>query len=469
MKIKLQLIIEADDGAPAVATEVACLQRADLTPETLGLTLAEAKELLARVQETVVMQQATAYVNQQRACPQCGTNRPCKGHHQIVVRTLFGKLQLPSPRLYTCACQVGERRSFSPLADLLPERTAPELRYLQAKWAALVSYGVTVDLLEEVLPIQADASTVMRQIQQVAERMEATLGDEQWSFIEGCQRDWNRLPIPDGPLTVGIDGGYVHAREGDNRKAGWFEVIVGKSIPADGAAKRFGFVTGYDTKPKRRLFEVLNGQGLQMNQTVTFLSDGGDNVRDLQLYLSPQAEHLLDWFHVTMRITVLQQLSKELIATSKEQQLDRLVTDLDRVKWYVWHGNVFRALQELDDLQDQLDVLEAETPAVAKLAKAMREFGHYIQANQAFIPNYGDRYRHGETISTAFVESTVNQMVSKRMVKKQQMRWTKRGAHLLLQLRARVLDNDLREIFCGWYPEMSDSSTAERVAQARAA
>jgi hypothetical protein len=37
--------------------------------------------------------------------------------------------------------------------------------------------------------------------------------------------------------------------------------------------------------------------------------------------------------------------------------------------------------------------------------------------NKPFIPNYGDRYRHGEAISTAFAESTVNQVVSRRMVK----------------------------------------------------
>lgn len=70
-----------------------------------------------------------------------------------------------------------------------------------------------------------------------------------------------------------------------------------------------------------------------------------------------------------------------------------------------------------------------------KLQKAVRELHGYIVANQAFIPNYGDRYRHDETISTAFVESTVNYVVSKRFVKKQQMRWTQRGAHLLLQTR----------------------------------
>ena len=53
--------------------------------------------------------------------------------------------------------------------------------------------------------------------------------------------------------------------------------------------------------------------------------------------------------------------------------------------------------------------------------EAVRGFGRYIEANQSFILNYGDRYRHGEAISTAFAESAVNQVVSNRMVKKQQM------------------------------------------------
>src|SRR6266487_2945573 len=170
-----------------------------------------------------------------------GARRSYKGHHQIVVRSLFGKLTLPSPRLYTCRCQQTDNaRSNSPLADRFPERTTPELRYLEAKWAALLPYGVTIDVLEEVLPLRANRATVYRHLQQVAERLEGALGDEQRFFVEGCQRDWDRLPWPNGPLTVGIDGGYVHAPDGDNRKAGRFEVIVGKSIPTDGAAKCFG-------------------------------------------------------------------------------------------------------------------------------------------------------------------------------------------------------------------------------------
>jgi hypothetical protein len=67
-------------------------------------------------------------------------------------------------------------------------------------------------------------------------------------------------------------------------------------------------------------------------------------------------------------------------------------------------------------------------------------------------PGAGERRRQGETISTAFVESTINQVVSRRFVKKQQMQWTLRGAHLLLQTRAKMLNEDLDDLFRRWYP-----------------
>jgi hypothetical protein len=66
--------------------------------------------------------------------------------------------------------------------------------------------------------------------------------------------------------------------------------------------------------------------------------------------------------------------------------------------------------------------------------------------------NDGERYRAGERISTGFVESTVNQVISKRFCKKQQMAWTPRGAHLLLQIRTRVLNGDWEATFREWYP-----------------
>jgi hypothetical protein len=108
---------------------------------------------------------------------------------------------------------------------------------------------------------------------------------------------------------------------------------------------------------------------------------------------------------------------------------------LESIKWYLWHGNVFQALQHLQFVEMDLEgaAFENQEETRRKLLKAVEEFSTYIQRNRGFIPNYGERYRKGERISTGFVESAVNQVISKRFVKKQQMRWTPRGAHLLLQ------------------------------------
>jgi hypothetical protein len=104
------------------------------------------------------------------------------------------------------------------------------------------------------------------------------------------------------------------------------------------------------------------------------------------------------------------------------------------------------------DLQIDPDNTEHPSPEQQKLLKMVTEFGGYIRANGAWIPNYGQRSRCGEAISSAFVESAVNQVVSKRMVKKQQMRWAPKSAHLLPQVRAKVLNDELAEVFQRWYP-----------------
>ena len=125
MKIKIQITIESDEGKPEALQEVAQLNRGSLRPESLGLTLAEARSILAGIEQTVVERQAAEFVAQQRLCSACGQERSYKGRHQIVLRTPFGKLKFESPRLHRCECESEDRKSFSPLAALLPERTHP--------------------------------------------------------------------------------------------------------------------------------------------------------------------------------------------------------------------------------------------------------------------------------------------------------------------------------------------------------
>ena len=52
---------------------------------------------------------------------------------------------------------------------------------------------------------------------------------------------------------------------------------------------------------------------MQENQAVLFLSDGGETVRQLQTYLHPSGTLVIDWFHVAMKLTVLQQQNKAFV------------------------------------------------------------------------------------------------------------------------------------------------------------
>ena len=323
----------------------------------------------------------------------------------------------------------------SPIVAALPERVTPDLLVLEARWASLAFYGITADRLADVLPIDdaINATTIRNDALKVAERLEAELDAERHCFIEGCAAEWADGSMPAPPVTVGIDGGYVRS---------WYdrpnnlEVIVGKSVVepdedgcAGGPVRRFGFVVGHDDKPRRRLHEVLLEQGVGMEREITFMSDGGRNVRNLQWDMRPNAEHVLDYFHIAMRVTVMQQIARGL-PPSVTIDKGAIITELERVRHFLWHGNWRRALDLIDDIETRThdaidpDVTDdaanhAQVPPQARnLLKHLREFNGYISANAAMIPNYGERRRYGEAVSTAFVESTVNQVVAKRFAKK---------------------------------------------------
>lgn len=155
MRLRVQVVIESDDDddcqQPAVHA-VAQIERDALSIDTLGLHLDEAKHLLQQVQAVLIDEQVRTSLAQLVACPSCGRARAHKDAHPIVVRTLFGTLHLRIPRWHRCACQPQPTRTFSPLAAALPERTTPELRYLESKFAGLVSYGLSARLLAETQP-----------------------------------------------------------------------------------------------------------------------------------------------------------------------------------------------------------------------------------------------------------------------------------------------------------------------------
>jgi hypothetical protein len=105
MKCTIQMVITTENGQTDTR-EIACLEREDLTPTTLGLTLAEGKAILKGLQEVVVQQQLTAYLETQRPCAHCDHRQRSKGYRTTQVRTVFGTILVQSLRLYRCSANL---------------------------------------------------------------------------------------------------------------------------------------------------------------------------------------------------------------------------------------------------------------------------------------------------------------------------------------------------------------------------
>src|SRR5262247_2498955 len=314
MRIKLQLVMCNDQGDEETVTDIITLNKNHQRIEHLGLPLAESKQLLSTLQRHLLQQQINTFLDLGATCRDCGTPLKLKAHASRSFRILFGTFQFDSPRLEHCDCTRRKTSSFRPLAALLTESVAPELLYMEAKWSSLVSYGMSLDALQDFLPLDLslDVKTVRYDTLKVAKRLEAELGDEQSSFIEGDASDWDLLRLP----------------------------------------------------------EVLHAQGLQMNQEITFLSDGNDTLRALQLEMSPKATHILDWFHLTMKLTVLEQYGKGLVQC--EAALGEAIREkIARLKWSLWHGQVDKALGKLADLASAIEPFNTTYTRFNSLVKAL--------------------------------------------------------------------------------------------------
>jgi len=88
------------------------------------------------------------------------------------------------------------------------------------------------------------------------------------------------------------------------------------------------------------------------------------------------------------------------------------------------------------------------------LNNRLLELRDYLRRNWSHLTNYGKAQRDGLRISPSTAESGMNHLVNKRMCKRQSMRWSRRGADALLQVRCILLDGELEDLFREWYPRL---------------
>ena len=199
---------------------------------------------------------------------------------------------------------------------------------------------------------------------------------------------------------------------------------------------------------RARTLQALQSEGYSGHGEVTILSDGAEIMKRLPRALAKPTTHIIDWFHLAMKIRPMQQIADYIVGsrTILCGILAVIDAEIAAFKWKLWHGQVERAICALENTIADMDTVGREGDlSAARFNSFDQQLLTYIRSNRTALVDYGARYRAGRRISTSLAESAVNSLVAKRMVKSQQMRWSPSGAHLMLQVRAAMANGNLRQ------------------------
>ena len=163
---------------------------------------------------------------------------------------------------------------------------------------------------------------------------------------------------------------------------------------------------------------------------------------------------MLDWWHAAVRFEHALQAARGLgVGTADTSLAQDAVRTLERAKWGLWHGRWAGCRRKLASLRRWTKRTPMRDVAgIGRLQRHVSELLGYLERNQAALVHYAARRRRGEPISTAFVESAVNEIVAKRLNKAQQMRWSRASVQPFLDVRTAVLNDTLEDAFRHRYP-----------------
>ncbi len=454
MQWTVRLEAKASQGE-VTTTELVTFSRPVMvsTLAEVGLVLSGTKALLAKLQASMLFGQVAEYAAHHRVCPECRALRPLKGRRTRRLQTLFGTVELEVPRFKVCRCRLttpmAGRVLFSPVCALLSARCTPELERVQAELGARTSFRDAARILDTLLPVSpANQESVRNRTHAVALRLE-TADRQATAEVMAVQREPDKAAAADErrPVVM-LDGAYIRAVPGHQVRN--FEAICGKVEREGQPTRRFALVRSVAEQPHALRRAALQGQGWREGDPVTAIGDGDGDPALPALVRSATGgpvEPVLDWFHLSMRVHHVEQVMRGLCALEPPPlaSLDLAQIDVERLRHLLWNGHHEKACEALGRITGWAkDAAMLNHPAVEagarRLVARCTELQTYIETNEGALIDYGERYRAGKPISTSRAEGTVNQLVSARMNKRRQMRWSPRGAHRVLQVRAAVLD-----------------------------
>ena len=398
----------------------------------LGLTLADAKRLLAGLQQAIVTGQAKDHAAWRPTCPRCGEACHVKDYRERGVATLFGRVTVRLPRFRCVACGGIEAGIGWPSHC----RSTPEMDQLQAHLCALMSYRTAADVLQQMFPVDAgkDPQTLRRPTLRTGEA------------LRNCPPAKPGTAAP--AIMVSLDSTFIRSCADGERH---LEVRVGNVETPSGGRQVFGTVVNADTDIEGLIRRNLDAVGRAKDTAVTAFTDGCPGLRSILADAGIAGPPILDWFHIAMRLQHLKQIAGGLSADDPERVAAKavIVAEVERLHWRLWNGKAKNARTSIDRIRAVMHHFRGEqggrnsiAPA-RKLWTALHALDGYLTGQSDWTVNYAQRHRAGLRVGTAITEGTANFLVNRRMNKSQQMRWSRRGADLLLQVRCAVYNGTL--------------------------
>ena len=213
----------------------------------------------------------------------------------------------------------------------------------------------------------------------------------------------------------------------------------------------FGAVAKADTDISALIRQSFRAVGRTDDTEVTAFTDGCPGLRSILVDAGITTPPILDWFHIAMRIQHATQTASGLPADDpgRVQAKSVIVEEVERLRWRIWNGKAKNAKRSIDRVRKVMHVYKEErghnmrSAPSRRLWHALLDVDGYLRGQSSWLVNYAKRYRAGLRVGTSITEGTANFLVNRRMNKSQQMRWSRRGADLLLQVRCAVYNGTL--------------------------
>jgi hypothetical protein len=422
----------------------------------IGLSVEGGKKIIAALQTAVVSQEAASYTLFRRICPDCGVLRPVKDYTTRRIRTVFGTVEVRNPRWMLCRnCHPGFVLAFAPLQEICPDRATPELTELTARLGSMMPYRQAASVMAEFLPIEPTEThaTVRKRTIRAGERLERqTAEEERRASLQVKDRRQLELELPGNrrrEFVISVD--TAHVRSADPKSARNFELVVarcGRGGRGEAGGRYFVTASTDQRALRDRALHALGQEGYCGFGEVAVISDGAEILKRLPRAMPRPTTHIIDWFHIAMKIQPMHQIADYMARFRRDEPetSPSIVRRIRAVKWRLWHGRVDRAIRDLQELLDELRPEgKIEDLSIARLRSLGAQLLTYVVSNRNAIVNYGKRYRAGLRVASTLAEGAVNSIVGKRMAKSQQMRWSVRGAHMLMQVRTADVNGELRD------------------------